>query len=92
MAKATRPTKWLLAGVPVSPTSLSPSILWRRFILHKDGDHAIWVRVMDFLASGYGEWEDDGDEYGDDGSEDEEEEDHEDDDDDGYGDESRGFR
>ena len=46
--KATRPTLWLLTGAPTSPTS--PAILWRRFILHKDGDHAIWSRVMDYLA------------------------------------------
>ena len=46
--KATRSTNWLLAGAPTSPAS--PAILWRRFILEKDGDHAIWARVMDFLA------------------------------------------
>ena len=46
--KATRPTLWLLGGTPTSPSS--PAILWRRFLLHKDGDHAMWARVMDFLA------------------------------------------
>ena len=47
-SRATHPTFWLLTGAPTSPTS--PAILWRRFILNKDGDHAIWSRVMDFLA------------------------------------------
>ena len=46
-AKATRPTLWLLCGAPTAPSS--PAIIWRRFILEKDGDHAIWSSVMDFL-------------------------------------------
>ena len=50
--KATRPTLWLLTGAPTSSTS--PTILWRRFLLDKDGDHAIWARVMDFLSLSWG--------------------------------------
>ena len=46
--KATLPTFRLLTGAPTSPTS--PAIIWRRFILQKDGDHAIWFRVMGFLV------------------------------------------
>ena len=49
--KATRPTLWLLTGAPSSATS--PATIWRRFILIKDGDHAIWSRVMDFLAGAH---------------------------------------
>ena len=45
--KATRPTLWILTGAPTS--RVSPAILWRGFMLEKDGDHAMWVRVMDFL-------------------------------------------
>lgn len=46
---AMKPTFALLAGRPTVPTA--PAVLARRFILDKDGDHAIWSRVMRFLAA-----------------------------------------
>ena len=46
---ATRPTLWLLMGRPLDERK-SPCVLWRKFICRVDGDHAVWARVMDFLA------------------------------------------
>ena len=45
--KAIRPTVWLLSRpLPAFAGKLTAP----RFILERDGDHAIWYRVMEFLA------------------------------------------
>ena len=47
--RATRPTVWLL-GHPLP--AVAGKLTVRRFLLERDGDHAIWFRVMEFLANG----------------------------------------
>ena len=63
-AKAVRPTLALLMGRPLSPAS--PVVLWRRFILEKDGDHAIWTNVFGFLVEAWS-YDDDDSEFEDEG-------------------------
>ena len=48
VANAIRTTLWLLTGEARSKSSACTS--FRRFVLARDGDHAIWSRVVGFLA------------------------------------------
>ena len=48
--KAIRPTVWLL-GRPLR--ELPAKLTTNSFISEKDGDHAIWYRVMEFLAKAH---------------------------------------